>query len=81
MCQLRQARDRMHLPTARRAPRRKKRALKAELVSKVKALEEKVRELEDGKNSSHSDADPSHEEAPVNTKLEPRYLVLISQVF
>lgn len=58
-------------PPPGRAPRRKKRALKAELVSKVKALEQKVRDLEYRKDSSPSDASPYDEEASSNTHARP----------
>jgi hypothetical protein len=58
-------------PPPGRAPRRKKRALKAELVSKVKSLEQKVRELADERNSPQSDAGANNEEASTRTIPQP----------
>lgn len=54
-------------PPPGRAPRRRKRALKAELVTKVKSLEQKIRELEDERNSPQSDASPYDKERSINT--------------
>lgn len=60
-------------PPPGRAPRRKKRALKAELVSKVQLLEKRVRELEDERVSQQSVVSPQGEKASINT--DPQQLV------
>lgn len=64
-------------PPPGRAPPRKKRALKGDLLSKVKSLEQKVRELENERNSSQSDASPFDEDASINTS--PRHLIARSE--
>ncbi|KAJ5371410.1 C6 transcription factor [Penicillium cataractarum] len=58
-------------PPPGRAPRRKKRALKAELVSKVKSLEQKVRELEDERNSPQSDPGVHEEPSSIESNARP----------
>jgi hypothetical protein len=58
--------DSIIFPPPGRAPRRKKRALKAELVSKVKSLEQKVWELEDEDISPQSDTSANDEETHSN---------------